>query len=203
MIKPIYEGQTAIIIGTGSSLTTDQIVTAKYYQDAGAVKLFGCNRAFEFALDVLHGCNYQFWDYYWPEIKDLRCDKWTTRPGLKYEGLNYIEERWIDGLSTDKSYIAAHHGTGPQLINIALHYGVKKMLLIGWDMRHSGKRHYFGEYPQALHHVTKNLGPDGELLGLIKEMETINPDDYGIEIINCTPNSALTHFPMGNLDDHI
>ena len=189
--------ETVIICGTGPSITPEQISKVKH------LKKFGANRAFEFDLDVLHGCNYQFWDYYWPEIKNLRCDKWTTRPNLKYEGLNYIEERWIDGLSTDKSYIAAHHGTGPQLINIALHYGAKKMLLIGWDMRHSGKRHYFGEYPKVMQHTTKNLGPDGELIGLIKEMETINASDYGIEIINCTPGSALKHFPMGDLEDHI
>lgn len=77
------------------------------------------------------------------------------------------------------------------------------MLLVGWDMRHQGKRHYFGEYPGPMHHVTKNLGPNGELIGLIKEMETIKPADYDIEIINCTPGSALTHFPQGRLDDYM
>jgi hypothetical protein len=54
-----------------------------------------------------------------------------------------------------------------------------------------------------MRHFTRNLGPNGELIGLIKEMETIHPSDYGIEIINCTPGSALTHFPMGELRDYV
>jgi len=187
-----------VVIGTGPSLTVEQLEKVKH------LKKFGCNRAFEFDLDVLAATNKEFWDHYWPDIKDLRCEKWTPyKPTAEKYNINYIEERNEKGLSTDTSYIHHHHGSGPIILNIALHYGVKKMLLIGWDMRHKGKRHYFGEYPKSMQHTTKNLGPDGELIGLIKEMETINPSDYGIEIINCTPNSALKHFPMGNLDDHI
>lgn len=167
--------------------------------------MFGANRAFEHDVDVLHGCNHQFWNYYWPEIQDLRCHKWTTRTELKgiHPGLNYIEERWEPGLSTDPTYICAHHGTGPQVVNLALHYGCKVMLLIGWDMRYREKRHYFGEYPEPLQHFPKNLGPNGEFIGLIKEMETIVPEDYGIEIYNCTPDSALTCFPMARIEDFV
>ena len=195
----------AAIIGTGPSLTLKQVDKVRH------LKTFGANRAFEFDLDVIHGCNYQFWNHYWPQIKDYRCDKWTTRPELKdkYQGLNYIREEWIDGLSTDKSYIAAHHGTGPQCINLALHYGAKVMLLIGWDMRFPGKidnrrytepRHFFGEDALTeLHWPKTDL--NGDLGGLIREMETIHPEDYGIEIINCTPNSAMTCFPMMDLDE--
>ena len=195
LFKP-DEPRIGIIIGTGPSLTAEQLDQVSH------LRRFASNRAFEFDPDVLHGCNYQFWDTYWEQVKDLRCHKWTTRPELKgkYDGLNYIREEWIDGLSTDKSYIAAHHGTGPQVVNLAFHYGCEVMILIGWDMRHKGDRHYFGEYPNSCNHVTRNLGPDGELTGLIKEMETIHPEDYGIEIINCTPDSAMKCFPMMDLD---
>ena len=198
------EPRIGVIIGTGPSLTLEQIEKVSH------LRKFGANRAFEFNVDVLHGCNYQFWDHYWPQVKDLPCEKWTTRPELKgkYPGLNYIEERWIDGLSTDPSYVAAHHGTGPQVLNLALHYGCKVMFLIGWDMkfpgkidnrRYTGKRHYFGEDPLTEIHWPKT-SPDGSLGGLIREMETIHPEDYGIEIINCTPGSAMTCFPMMDLD---
>jgi len=201
------EDRVGVVIGTGPSLTPEQIAKVSH------LRKFGANRAFEFGVDVLHGCNYQFWDHYWPQVKDLPCHKWTTRPELegKYEGLNYIREEWIDGLSTDKSYIAAHHGTGPQVLNLALHYGCKKIILIGWDMRFNGKvtdrnytgdRHYFGEDELTKNHWPRT-GPQGELAGLIKEMETIHPEDYDIEIVNCTPNSAMTCFPMADLDDVI
>ena len=201
------EPRIGVVIGTGPSLTQEQIDKVSH------LRKFGVNRAFEFGVDVLVGCNIAFWDHYWPQIKDLPCDKWTTRPELdgKYDGLNYIREEWIDGLSTDKDYIAAHHGSGPQAVNIAYHYGCEKIILIGWDMRFNGKvnrrtftgkRHYFGEDDLTKNHWPMT-GPGGECEGLIREMETIHPEDYGIEIINCTPGSAMRCFPMDDLDNHV
>ena len=205
-----FEGETAIVCGTGPSITPEII---KAVDDSGH-RVFGANRAWEiFNCDVVHGCNYQFWDHYWPQIQEQAFDKWTTRPELegKYPGLEYIEERWEDGLSKDQHWISAHHGTGPQLVNIAYLYGCTRLLLVGWDMRYNGKtgvrsfesRHYLGEYPDCMVHWPIYTGDDGELLALIKEMGTIKPADYGIEIINCTKNSALKCFPMGDLDAEI
>ena len=71
-------------------------------------------------------------------------------------------------------------------MNIAYHYGCKKIiLLIGWDMRFdgkvnrttfTGKRHYFGEDELTEKHWPRT-GPGGECEGLIREMETIQPED--------------------------
>jgi len=200
---------TGIVCGTGPSITTEAIEAV----NTSGLFIFGANRAWEiFNCHVVHGCNYQFWDHYWPQIKDQPFDKWTTRPELKgkYPGLEYIEERWEPGLSRDPSWIAAHHGTGPQLVNIAYLYGCTRLLLVGWDMRYLGKtgpreytrRRYLGEDPLTINHWPRT-GPNGEQTGLIKEMETIKPADYGIEIINCTPGSAMDCFPMGSLNEAI
>jgi hypothetical protein len=210
LIPRKFEGETAIVCGTGPSITPEIIKTV----DDSGHRVFGANRAWEiFNCDVVHGCNYQFWDHYWPQIQEQSFDKWTTRPQLegKYPGLEYIEERWEDGLSKEQHWIAAHHGTGPQLVNIAYLYGCTRLLLVGWDMRFNGKtgvktfarRRYLDEDPLTLNHWPIYTGPDGELLALIKEMETIKPADYGIEIINCTPGSAMKCFPMGDLNEEI
>lgn len=186
-----------VIVGCGPSLTLDQLDKVSH------LKRYGANRSFEFGVDVVLGCNFEFWDHYWPEIKDLPCDKWTTHPTLKDsrpDGLNWIEGRWEDGISTNPDYIAYHHGSGPQILNLAYHYGVRRFILIGWDMCYREKRHYFGEDALTEKHHPRT-GPNGELAGLIKEMETINPEIYGIEIINCTPDSAMTCFPMMPLDE--
>lgn len=204
-----YPGDTAIICGTGPSITPE-IINAV---NRSGHRVFGANRAWEIFsnCDVVHGCNYQFWDHYWPEIKDQPFDMWTSRPELegKYPGLEYIEERWEDGLSTEQHWISAHHGTGPQLVNIAYLYGCTRLLLVGWDMRYWGKtgpstytrRRYLDEDPLTINHWPRT-GPNGEQTGLIKEMETIHPEDYGIEIINCTVDSAMRCFEMGDLEDY-
>jgi hypothetical protein len=209
LIPRKFEGETAIVCGTGPSITPEII---KAVDDSGH-RIFGANRAWEiFNCDVVHGCNHQFWDYYWPQIQEQSFDKWTTRPELegKYPGLEYIEERWEDGLSKEQNWISAHHGTGPQLVNIAYLYGCTRLLLVGWDMRYLGKtgqhqytaRHYLGEYPKEMVHWPQT-GPNGEQTGLIEEMGTIHPEDYGIEIINCTKDSAMKCFPMGDLKDYV
>jgi len=114
MISRIYEGETAVICATGPSVTAEVISKVNQARKDGLIKSFGMNRAFSvFDLDLLHGCNTAFWDYYWGQVKDLRCDKWTTRPELegKYSGLNYIEERWEDCLGLFIYGFILHHST--------------------------------------------------------------------------------------------
>jgi len=196
LIKPIYQNQTAIILGTGPSLTPEVVDLCK----ESGLRLFGCNNTFEFGLDVHLACNPAWWDYYGTAFAG---EKWTwDEPTAKKHGINYIAGKWEPGLSTDPNYIHYHHGSGPQIVNIALHYGITRMLLVGWDMKYGEKRHYFGEYPPPLLHFPKT-GPNGEMTGLIKEMETIKPEIYGIEIINCTPGSAMKCFPFGRLEDYL
>ena len=197
------EPRVGFIIGTGPSLSDDQLQAVAPYRK------FGVNNAFQWCdLDVHLACNIEWWNHYHADIKPHNCDKWTwdSDTAKKY-GINYIQGRWGEGLSTDQNYIYYHHGAGPQMVNLALHYGCEVIALLGWDMHYPGKidnktylqpRHRHGEYPKQLQHWPQT-GPNGEFTGLIKEMETINPMDYGIEIINVTQGSALKCFPMMDL----
>jgi hypothetical protein len=201
------EPRVGFILGTGPSLTNWQLSQIKPYRK------FGVNNAYQWTdLDVHLACNPEWWDYYHQDISEYDCQKWTWhQPTADKYGVNHISGRWHDGLSTDNRFIHYHHGAGPQMVNLALHYGVKVMCLLGWDMHYPGKldnhtylkpRHKHGEYPEELQHWPKT-GPNGEFTGLIKEMETIHPREYDIEIINCTPGSALQCFPQMKLSQFI
>ena len=194
------EAKIGFIVGTGPSLTEIVLEQIKPYRK------FGVNNAYQVCdLDVHLACNIEWWDTYHDDIASHRCDKWTwDHATAERYRINYIRGEWGDGLSTDPNVIHYHHGSGPQMVNLALHYGCEVMVLVGWDMRYppGEKRHYFGEYPAHLQHWPRT-GPNGEMEGLIKEMETIKPEDYGIQIINCTPDSALTCFPMMDLSRFI
>lgn len=203
-------------MGTGPSLTPEIIAAAIQARKENKIRLFGCNAAiFAAPLDVHLACNIGWWVHYAQQVKDLPCSFWTPRREIAdlHSWVNFIEERWESGISIDPSWICAHHGSGPQIVNLAYHFGCRRMLLVGWDMRFAAKvsnteyqapRHFFagGEYPAEIQHWPRT-GPNGELTGLIKEMETIRPEDYGLEIINCSPGSAMTCFPMGKLEDFI
>lgn len=202
----------ALIIGTGPSLTADALTLV----NGSNLPKFGCNAVYRVVpnLTALLGCNYEFWDYYWSEVKNLPCDLWSSHPESKQgHPLKRVRGEWRDGLSTNPEVIHYGHSSGYQLINLALHYGVTEFVLIGYDLKYpkgydghkkraGGDRHFFGEYPKALQHWTRfNIGDSGELNGLLDCYRTIKPEDYGIRIINCSPGSALDFFEMGSLED--
>ncbi len=84
-----YEKRVGVVIGCGPSLTEEQINKTRH------LKQFGANRAFQFDIDVVLGCNFEFWDHYWSKIKDMRCHKWATHPSQKDkrpEGLRESEQ---------------------------------------------------------------------------------------------------------------
>lgn len=197
-----------IILATGPSLTTEILEEVRHNQVTQGIKVYGMNLIYNVYpwLDVFHACNPDFYDYYWYKgLREHKAQKWTwdAKTALKYD-LCHVEGKWADGLSTDPDFIHYHHASSPQLLNLAYHHGAKEIGLLGFDMRYPGKindhnytdkRHYFGEYPKELQHWPRT-GPDGEMTGLIKEFETIKPEDYGIEIYNLTKNSALKCYPF-------
>lgn len=206
----------AIIAGTGPSLTAEVIDRVK----ASGLPVFGCNNTYQiFDLAAHLACNAEWWDHYWPideRLREMRGRCWTWhRPTADKYGINHIEGRWGDGLSTDRRYIHYGHSSGYQLLGIAYHLGVREFLLVGYDLRYPGGysgvakepgagRHYFGEYPRQLQHWTKfGIGPGGSLLGLLDCYRTIDCAAMGIRIINCSPGSALDFFETAEIGDAI
>jgi len=85
--------------------------------------------------------------------------------------------------------------SGYAAINLAYHMDATRILLLGYDMTMSGnQRHWFGAHPQGLE-VNSNYA------SFIAQFRTINPAEYGIEIWNVSRVTAMTHFPIYNLDD--
>lgn len=199
------EPRIGVVLGTGPSLTRDDVMLAY----SNGLRLFGVNSTlFDFPLDVHLACNVEWFDHFCDAHREYHIPKWIVVDDVQPEraqcaerhDLKTIKGRWLPGISTDEEYIHYHHGAGPQAVNLAYHYGCRVILLLGWDMRYGDRRHYFGEYPPPLLHFPRT-GPNGELAGLIREMETIaeQAPKIGLKVINCTPGSAMRCFPMMSL----
>jgi hypothetical protein len=229
---PNYEGHTAVIIGTGPSLTDDQIQHIREYRQTpnSKIRVFGVNNAYQkdIVLDVLYACNPEWWDHYHEDVKMefllddgyTSCWTWDNATARKY-GLNWIEGRWSGGkrrvtsFSKDPNYIHYGHGSGYEVINLAYHFGCRHMVLVGYDLRYSSNydpvrklagtepRHFFGEYPSVLQHWPGRGGSvaaDGQITGLLDIYRTVDCDDLGLRITNCSPGSALDFFETGELE---
>jgi hypothetical protein len=211
--------RTAIICGTGPSLTPAVVARVNRIALARKAYVFGVNNTIlsGLALDGFFANNVEWWDHYGntPALQDrvaLGTQAWTwdQMTAINY-GVNYVPGRWSDGpgarrrvrsLSTDPAFIHYGHGSGYEVLGCAYHCGVRRMLLVGYDLRYptDGPRHFFGEYPKGLQHWPKT-GPDGQMTGLLDIYETIDLRALGLEIVNCTPGSALTRFGYQNLEE--
>jgi hypothetical protein len=206
----------AVIIGTGPSLTAEQLEHVYWARKSDKCRVFGVNNAIMSVacLDVHMACNIEWWDHYHadPGVIASHADKWTwDKCTADRYAINHIPGRWGDSFSTDPAFIHYGHSSGFQIMNLAYHYGIRTMILIGYDMRYlpgydrrqrkpGAGRHYFGEYPEKLQHWPK-VGPNGEFTGLLRVFRTIDRDALNLRIINCTPGSALDFFENAELKD--
>lgn len=230
-VEPIFKGMTAVIIATGPSLSQEQLdlISAAHMADDSNVKVFTINNTYQVYpnTDVHLSCDGPWWRWYWndPHLRSLAqktsCEMYTWYPEFAEEfGINYIfGEEKKRGLSLDPGIVHINHGSGPMILNLAIHFGVSKIVLIGHDMKFapdyapqkqdpgSIPRHYFGEYPKKLQHWPSVKVRQGVLDGLIEAYSDIKDDMdnrlSSVDVVNCTPGSALTMFRQSELRKEI
>jgi hypothetical protein len=200
-----------LIVGTGPSLR-DQLDLIPQFDGL----VFICNNSFQdIDGDVWLACdpkwhehNGQLWNR-----GALECWHWDADICEKYN-YQYVEGIWMDGLYMGpENKISLNHCSGAQLLNLAAgnQYGCSEIVLIGHDFHYNGtQRHYFnglsdtpGEYPPALRKTSlfdkSQAGGGNDLMQVYKRIA----EQYGLPpIINCTPDSALPWFEMGNFEDY-
>ena len=203
--------RTIACIATGPSLTQDQVDTAR---DKG-FELYVCNNAIFMApdADLLYAVNFAWWQWYWHDVSSLPCEKWTTSKQVADHYLiNWIAERNGYGLSTDPKIIHHGHGSGFSLVSMAHNKGADRIVLLGYDLKYapdydaagrnpgSTPRHFFGEYPQSMQHWPSKQVRDGVHIELQQLYRNVAEQGL-VEIINCTPDSAIDCFPMMAIED--
>jgi hypothetical protein len=128
----------------------------------------------------------------------LQAEKWTqvhndaARKFAQELGLHTKPGAGRSGLGRDK----IHHGgnSGYQAINLAYLLGATRIILLGYDMSSAKGQHFFGSHPPSMANGNyKDYIPRFD--GLAKDL-----DREGVEVINCTPDSALTQFVKCDLE---
>ncbi len=196
------EGGTAVLFATGPSLTDEVVDMVLQARQRRQLYLFGCNDAYQIVpcLDVHYACDARWWQIHYKDLHDYPVTHglWTQEPQMSradYPRLRRIAGRSGKGLSIAQDLIFFGNNSGYQLINVAFLFGIKRMILCGYNMSvRDGKRHFFGDHPQGLNR-------SGNYTGFVSNFNTIKPNALGIEIVNATPASALTAFPKVSLEE--
>jgi hypothetical protein len=197
-IEPRWSG-LAVVAATGPSLTPE---LAEQCRGHNCIAVNDAYRLLPFA-PVMYACDASWWDYH-KGCPDFAGEKWSShqrgandkeQTAKKY-GLKLISGLKADGFSFQPDRIHYGSNSGFQAINLALLFGATRIALVGFDMHPvNGKQHFFGLHPKPLQ---RGMGY-GRWIAWFKEAAATMPP--WIEIINCTPGSALTAFPFGNLSE--
>lgn len=188
------------IIASGPSLTKKDIDSIK------GQNVICINDNYRIApwADVLYACDPHWWEWHKdkPEFLAFKGEKWTQCSNWNKEqievfkrlGVNWIESKNLPGLSTDPSYIHQGSNSGIQAINLAYHWGAKRIVLLGYDMQPTGgKSHWHGDHPNGVRSCWHNW------LKLYDKVAE-HANELGLEIINATRETALTCFPRVSLE---
>lgn len=93
-------------------------------------------------------------------------------------------------------YLRHGHNSGTAATHVAAQLGARRIVLVGFDMRGG---HWFGDHPSGV--LRRKEAPRyGQWMTHFAMLgEELKP--HGIEIVNATPGSAMTCFPIVRLED--
>lgn len=199
-MKPDWTGRICVVLASGPSLDPSQVARAM----AADVEVIAVNSTFRMApmADVVYAGDFLWWKTHINEARravSMSTQFWTQdSTAAERYGLNRIKGVNRPGLGLNA--IHANGNSGFQAINLAYLFGCRRVLLLGFDMKlgPNGERHWHPDHPGPLmqaqtfeewRHKSTLLARD-----LVAE---------GCEVINCTPGSALTCFPMSTIEKEL
>lgn len=164
------------VLATGPSMSQ-----AVADQVRGRCKVVAVSDAYKLApwADALASSDAAWWKAN-PMAAEFVGPKWTAAPDF----------RKVEGV---ERFPSADNGSNSGLLacQVAVSMGATKILLCGFDMRGS---HFFGPHPAPL----KNTQP-ARFQVFHRQFSRFRP--RGVQVLNCTPGSALKHFPMVDLEE--
>ena len=195
-IPPEWTGETAFLLGGGPSLKGFDAESLR------GRRVIAINNSWELApwADVLYFCDEKWWRWYGEKVGIGFRGRYIVTPSLHVPDprAKLIKLTGPTGLETDPGGLRHGSNSGFQAINLAYHFGVSRIVLLGYDMNVNGMTHWHGGHP-----MTK-AGPFAKTLSdamLPKFPSIVEPlKQAGVTVVNATPGSALTCWPMETLE---
>lgn len=195
---PDWSGQPCAIIASGPSVKGQNIAALK-----GRMKVIAIKRNVELApwADVVYGCDVAWWraERGLPKYQGIKVC-WRGN-GLEDQTVKRIDiEKHADKLLTEKPGTVGSGGnSGFQALNLAVQFGVNRILLIGFDMDDRGGPHWYGrnQWPMCSNPSHLNFRR------WIKAFTGVAPDlsKLGITVWSTSRNGALKCFPFRTIDE--
>lgn len=146
---------------------------------------------------VLYAGDRAWWDVHLPRVREIfQGELWTQdRRTAHRNGLHHIQHSNEPGLSFVRGRVHSGGNSGYVAIGLAYLFGAKRILLVGYDFQDTGgMSHWHGDHPPQ-------LNQDRPFKGWIISMNSLAAalQEVGVEVINCSIETALTCYPRGDL----
>lgn len=185
------------ILASGPSLTQEDVDLTMGHN------VIAINDTYKLApWAILYACDPQWWRWHYNELKSFKGQKYRQSQSWSDDDIELIKSLNVKcltgkseyGLSTDPNIVHLGSNSGIQAINLAYHLGARQIVLLGYDQQATGgKSHWFGDHPNG---VVSNWGKWKGHYQLVAD----HAKELGVEIINCTRQTALTCFETKPLE---
>lgn len=197
--RVLPHGGTVLITGSGPSLTQGDVDLARAHVEA----MIAVNDSYKLAPDatVLYAADAKWWGWHkgcvaphtvgkvaYPAFTGQLAYALARTP---FRHVQILRRGPQSGLTLDPGKVALGLNGVYQSINVAVHLGATRILLLGVDMRGG---HFFGRHPD-------NSAPPFTLC--LQRFATLTGplQTAGVEIVNCTRTTALEAFPRLSLEE--
>lgn len=182
---------TIVCLASGPSLTQADVDACR-----GRARVLAIKDAIRLApwADWLYACDAKWWKRYGDALK-FAGEKYT----LDHMARSYatvLRNTGETGIETDPTGLRTGKNSGYQAINLAVHKGARRIVLLGYDMQAdmTGRDHWFGAHPWRTR-------PPYELFLAIFPTIVAPLHALGIEVLNATRRTALRCFPCVTLEE--
>jgi len=199
-VSKCWPGATFVLLGGGPSLTEADVNAIKWRVRMRVIAINDAVRLASWA-DVLYAADARWWSHHngVPSFKGPKFSIDAPNDPVKWPDVQVLANTGLVGLELDPAGLRAGFNSGYQAINLAVHLGAARILLLGYDMSLAadGKSHWFGEHPQGW-----PASPYEQMREAFNTL--VEPlQEIGVEVVNCSRRTALTAFRCASLDDEL
>lgn len=197
-VPKIWPDSSVVVIGGGPSVKNTDLSLLHPY------RVIAVNNSYQLGnWDVLFFGDERW--YYWHKqgIWDFPGMVVTCNPhNQKFKGVLYVKrDESKFGISEDNSKLRWNLNSGAAAINLAVLFGAKRIILVGFDMKHGkcGNSHWHGWHTQIQSRNPLDNKPYARHMESFPKIKE-DADRLGIEIINTCMDSAIEIFPKVELE---
>jgi hypothetical protein len=151
--------------------------------------------------EILYGCDAPWWIHNKgvPEFKGIKLSH-GSQATTQHKSIYKVNIKMVDDILIEEPLLVGNGGnSGFQALNLLVQFGVKNVILIGFDLHDRGGVHWYGRNTAPGMNNPMKVNFDRWQRGYEAVKRRLK--ELGVEIVNASPESDLRVFKMQPLED--